>query len=166
MNQLDFVFEEFQKLPTKPMNQQQSELFMALVIGGQGLVHGEGDSATTIKIYNDFKERFWPFEALTKRVEACLTVNIDKSVLCMIFLICNGNVGAQILFAYYIQYYAKTVKDEKEFTFDDFVDLYPMGYPSLEGISKCWDMQKSPQHGNMIDDEKQMEHLQFDKASV
>ena len=69
-----------------------------------------------------------------------LKYTLDKKTQIMLSFIAQ-TPGDAIMYVYYLAYKAKEKKKDN-ITFDDFVDIFPMGYFSKKQLDDAWDAQK------------------------
>ena len=78
-----------------------------------------------------------------------LSYTLDPKTQIMLSFICK-TPGDAVMYIYYLAYKAKEIK--KDFIdFDDFVNIFPMGYYSKPQLDKAWDAQKIG-GSNLLDD--------------
>ncbi len=69
-----------------------------------------------------------------------LKYTLDKKTQIMLSFIAQ-TPGDAVMYVYYLAYKAKQ-RNKDIITFDDFVDIFPMGYFSKSQLDKAWDAQK------------------------
>ena len=68
-------------------------------------------------------------------------VKPDVATMLMLSVLCKGNPGNAVLWAYTMCHIAEK-NGNAAVTFDDFVQAFPMGYPNARVMLACWDGQK------------------------
>ena len=122
--------------PTTPLNVDQFKVFMALLTMDE-------------KEINEMYEKSMGMVALIKGRLESLTYNLDHKTQIMLSFICT-TPGDAVMYIYYLASKAKEIK--KEFIdFDDFINIFPMGYYSKTQLDKAWDAQKIG-GSNLLDD--------------
>jgi len=69
-----------------------------------------------------------------------LNYTLDKKTQIMLSFIAE-TPGDAVMYVYYLAYKAKD-KNKDIITFDDFVDIFPMGYFTKKQLDDAWDAQK------------------------
>tara|TARA_R110000824_G_scaffold312441_4_gene499493 strand:- start:982 stop:1449 length:468 start_codon:yes stop_codon:yes gene_type:complete len=135
------VEEQFCKLldemdPVVPLDMDQFKVFMGLLTMEE-------------KEINEIYEKGSGMLALIKGRLESLSYKMDPKTQLMLSFICH-TPGDAVMYIYYLAYKAKEIK--KEFIdFDDFVNIFPMGYFSKSQLDKAWVAQKIG-GSNLLDD--------------
>jgi len=135
------VEEQFCKLldemdPVVPLDPDQFKVFMGLLTMEE-------------KEINEIYEKGSGMLALIKGRLESLSYKLDTKTQLMLSFICH-TPGDAVMYIYYLAYKAKEIK--KNFIdFDDFVNIFPMGYYSKTQLDKAWDAQKIG-GSNLLDD--------------
>lgn len=118
-------------------------------------------------MYKKMSKMTWTLEAISKRIEVCLTITIDKSVLIWLATMTNGNIGTMVMYVYYLQYWAKK-NDVRHITYDMLaMRIFPFGFFEEEALNSVWDATKVDREGksgasdNLIDYSLAAESIQF-----
>ena len=85
-------------------------------------------------------EKIPPMGHLIKGRLESLKYTLDKKTQIILSFIVD-TPGDAVMYIYYLAYKAKQ-RDKDIITFDDFVDIFPMGYFSKSQLDKAWDAQK------------------------
>lgn len=122
----------------RPMTKQESEMFISVMLNPE--------------LDTQFDEQFanklgFSGKLLYSRLSEFSKAKITRGLALFVVVLSNGNPGNLVMWTYTIHkmYKGKVV------TIHDFVDQFPFGVPSEEGLSAVWDAQKSPTGANMID---------------
>jgi len=129
------VEEKFCKLldemyPSIPLNQDQFMIFMVLM---------------DIKEDDDRLDKLYTasgnprLQMIIGRLKS-LDYTLDEKTQIMLSFIAQ-TPGDIVMYIYYLAYKAKQ-KNKDIITFDDFVDIFPMGYFSKKQLDEAWDAQK------------------------
>ena len=89
-----------------------------------------------------------------------LSYDLDKKTQVMLSFIVE-TPGDAVMYVYYLAYKAKQ-KNKDIITFDDFVDIFPMGYFRKQQLDKAWDSQKIG-GANLLDYSEASESLNQNK---
>ena len=127
------VEEKFCKLlegmnPTTPLNVDQFKIFIALLTI---------DKEKLNELYN--ADGNPSLQLIKGRLES-LHYTLDEKTQIMLSFIAQ-TPGDIVMYIYYLAYKAKQ-KNKNVITFDDFVDIFPMGYFSKTQLDEAWDAQK------------------------
>lgn len=144
------------KADVTQMTPDLTELFLRFFLISQN----EEDKT---KVYTDLLEKSWTLRAVEKRIEASLTIEVDKAVQCFLICLTNGNIGQCVMYLYYFQYWAK-LNNVACIDFDVFSRIFPHGYPSESTMQLLWELQKID-GGNMIDIAMASESIQLQTVS-
>jgi hypothetical protein len=85
-------------------------------------------------------EKIPPMGHLIKGRLESLKYTLDKKTQIILSFIVD-TPGDAVMYIYYLAYKAKQ-RNKDIITFDDFVDIFPMGYFSKSQLDKAWDAQK------------------------
>ena len=114
--------------PNTPLNQDQFKIFMVLLTI---------DKEKLDELYNaDGNPRL---HLIKGRLES-LHYMLDEKTQIMLSFIAQ-TPGDMVMYIYYLAYKAKQ-KNKDIITFDDFVDIFPMGYFNKKQLDQAWDAQK------------------------
>lgn len=128
-NSIEKVFcENFEKLKPQPLSENQSEILQHLMLFKR--------SPQTKPIEN--KPPL--FQMIEKRIQNLHTYLIDIPAMFYLTTIVK-KPGDVIMYCWYFQYLSKK-RNIKEFTIDEIVNIFPMGFPSENELKKVWDIQK------------------------
>ena len=139
---------------TRPMTNDESMAFLNLIMMEMGIQEGKTPADIVTKMDADL-EGCMPYQILKRRLEAfkqSLSPTLDVGVLPMV--LCSSlceSPGKAVLWAYTLnEIFAKT---GQPVTIRNFVDHFPMGFPTEEAYKKCWDAQKCVrgENGNTTD---------------
>ena len=127
------VEEKFCKLldgmrPNVPLNRDQFLIFMVLL---------DIEKDKLDELYNSDGNPM--LQLIRGRLEA-LPYTLDEKTQIMLSFITN-TPGDAVMYIYYLAYKAKQ-RNKDIITFDDFVDIFPMGYFSKKQLNEAWDAQK------------------------
>ena len=87
------------------------------------------------------KKGAWILQAIEKRAEACLDVEIDKGALVFVYGVAD-RIGIAIMYIYYMQWWAKK-NGVKKIDFRVVAErIFPLGVFTEESLRKAWDSQK------------------------
>lgn len=129
------------EFPVQTMTQDQANLFVRFnLLSKDGPVPDE-----LLKALNSLRS----FQMMSSR---CLSCGLKVNPLVQGFIVdslAQGNPGNLSMYVMAIQLYMLRNKIE-EFGWDDFVNLFPNGFPSQETLSQAWDAQKTS-YGNAVD---------------
>ena len=112
---------------TVPLNGDQFGIFMTLL-------------SIEDREVEELYEKIPPIGYIIKGRLESLKYTLDKKTQLMLSFIVN-TPGDAVLYIYYIAYKAKE-KNKDIITFDDFVDIFPMGYFSKKQLDEAWEVQK------------------------
>lgn len=152
MKQLDTV-------PKVPLSEENMHALMLLTLN-------QSNEHAIEKIYDDLKKKSWQLQAIEKRVELLLTVEIPKIILIWLTLVTDSNIGKMVVYTYYLQYWAKK-NNITHITWNNLHEnIFPTGYFEEEGFLKAWDNQKikkenSEDSDNLIDYSLAAKSIQF-----
>lgn len=135
------VEEQFCKLldemdPVVPLDVDQFQVFMGLLTMEE-------------KEINEIYEKGSGMLALIKGRLESLSYTLDPKTQLMLSFICH-TPGDAVMYIYYLAYKAKEI-NKKMLDFDDFINIFPMGYYSKPQLDKAWEAQKRGGH-NLLDD--------------
>jgi hypothetical protein len=118
-------------------------------------------------MYKKMSKMTWTLEAISKRIEVCLSITVDKAVLIWLATMTNGNIGTMVMYVYYLQYWGKK-NDERHITFDMLaMRIFPTGFFEREALNAVWDATKVDREDkrnasdNLIDYPVAAESIQF-----
>ena len=135
------IEEQFCKLldemdPVVPLDVDQFKVFIGLLTMEE-------------KEINEIYEKGGGMLALIKGRLESLSYNLDLKTQIILSFICH-TPGDAVMYIYYLAYKAKEIK--KDFIdFDDFVNIFPMGYFSKPQLDQAWESQKIG-GSNLLDD--------------
>ena len=92
------------------------------------------------KEVEELYEKIPPMGHLIKGRLESLKYTLDKKTQIILSFIVD-NPGDAVMYIYYLAYKAKQ-RNKDIITFDDFVDIFPMGYFSKKQLDEAWDTQK------------------------
>jgi len=92
------------------------------------------------KEIEELYEKIPPMGHLIKGRLESLKYTLDKKTQIILSFIVD-TPGDAVMYIYYLAYKAKQ-RNKDIITFDDFVDIFPMGYFSKKQLVKAWDAQK------------------------
>jgi hypothetical protein len=128
-NSIEELFaKEFEKTKRHPMDKETSEIFLSLVLSQIGTF--------------DIPENEKPFlyALMEKRISVLHDYKLDDRVLIFLSWICKS-AGIGVMYCWYLQYESKK-RNMKDISFDNFVEIFPMGFPSEDDLHRLWDSQK------------------------
>jgi len=95
-------------------------------------------------VYDDMvKDKLFHFMVGVKRAEGW-DIKLTKDVMVMIAIVSRGP-GAVILYLHAVhqkQLRLKEMGEDREVTIHDFCEMFPMGFPDEETMTRAWDAQK------------------------
>lgn len=148
-----YFCEPFERLQQHPMTEDNTKFFMSLLMSKDDEVRNE-----IPKIVN-----FWSFKAMEKRLEVCHKYTLDNRSKIFIFVLTDGTIGQMVMYITYLQYVAKK-RNWRSISIEQLADIFPMGFPSKEDLSKLWDSQKVENVGgsdNLLDYERAIQSILF-----
>jgi len=92
------------------------------------------------KEVDELYEKIPPMGHLIKGRLESLKYTLDKKTQIILSFIVD-TPGDAVMYIYYLAYKAKE-KNKDIITFNDFVDIFPMGYFSKKQLEEAWDAQK------------------------
>lgn len=91
------------------------------------------------------------YQLIEKRLEVVLKFKINDSRLILFLMQVTETPGKAVMMLWYLQWWCHT-KNMTELDLDTFCrDIFPMGFPSDEDLSKVWNEQKIIGAGNLVD---------------
>ena len=118
--------DEFQKSKCGPLSEKISKIFLSLLILEK----------KNTEIPPDFKKQFM-YQVLTKRAKSIsLKMNVYSTALLALL---SDRPGMAVMYLYYLK--SKT-QDDSEVTMATITNLFPLGFPSDDEMSKLWEKQK------------------------
>jgi len=95
-------------------------------------------------VYDDMqKDELFHFMVGVKRAEV-LEIKLSKAVMVMIAIVSRGP-GAVILYLHAVhqkQLRLKEMGEDRDVEITDFCEMFPMGFPDEETMTRAWDAQK------------------------
>lgn len=119
---------KFEKLCKYPMDNQMAKIFVKLLMCKDSSYCVAENEKPTI------------YQIMEKRIASMHTFKVDDRILLFLSFICK-TAGISIMYCWYLQYQSKK-RNIKEFTFEDFADIFQNGFPSEEALESSWISQK------------------------
>lgn len=125
------ICEQIKSLPTFPMNPEQSEIMLKLIL----IKKSDKDEFVedTLKF---LKDQFY-YKVMQKRIEHCFDYKLDDVYLMLFLMDLVESTGTLIQYLTYFQYWCFK-HNTWEITFEIFVEMFPLGYPSSADLSNIW----------------------------
>lgn len=144
-NALADIFKEMSQAKKGPMNSEQANCTISLMLGNNESVD---------KMYADLNQHF-PLNAFFARCNT-MPIKYSKKLLCWLGVLhLDANIGGLLLVGYYLQWFIhdKNIPADKEVTLDFVCEhVFPFGVFSKETIHEFWDKQKvMARPDNLID---------------
>lgn len=137
-NSIEELFaKEFEKTKKNPMDKDTSEILMKLIMSKN----------SSYQIPE--KDKPFLYKLLEKRIEVLHSFEVDDRVLLFLCCICRS-AGVGVMYCWYLQYQSKR-KNTKEISLETFCEIFPMGFPSEDDLSRLWDAQKVKTKGMSSD---------------
>lgn len=141
---------------SKPMDKEQ----MKLLAMAQMVDIGEKDPFDDVPK----AEQPFAFQLVKQSVYSRFTIEMSNS-LCLLIATMGESAGGCIALLAYVQYKAKK-KGKRKVNSLDFVNIFPMGFPSQEQINKAWGAQKVNKEStmgsdNLLDYQSALKSIQF-----
>jgi hypothetical protein len=137
-NSIEELFaKKFEQLNKYPMDNETSEIFVKLILSKN----------SSFEIPES--EKPFIYKLLEKRISVVHDYKVDDRVLLFLSWICKS-AGVGVMYCWYLQYESKN-RCVNEITFEIFVEIFPSGFPSEDGLGKLWDEQKVDRKDNLSD---------------
>lgn len=157
-NKIETLFDLHLNEAQQPLDDDELNLLLILV----SLKSDDDKNHFVKQVIED--ERFWVFEAMKKRVESCLTIDIDDLTLCFLSFINECNIGQCLIYCYWLQYQAKKLNIQQIHFKSLIRDFLGHGLLDKQKMKDFWYDQKytfNDMSCNMIDNNEYCKSIQF-----
>lgn len=87
------------------------------------------------------EDKFFLYKVIEKRVKHVYSYDIKDERLILFLCEISQTPGKAVLYLTMLQYFSK-FKGINEFTLNNFIELFPHGFPDDESLKNVWDAQK------------------------
>lgn len=123
--------ERFDSLKRIPMTDEMAKIYLSLIL------MEDDDENLAGYVKKDFS-----CQILEKRLQYIGGYSTDMKTAAVISMLCEGLPGMVVMYSYYLAYWGKK-NNTKHITFEMFgMNVFPVGFPSMDDLSKLWDEQK------------------------
>jgi len=128
-NSIEELFaKEFEKTQKQPMDYFTSEILVKLSLSK--------DMSYAITE----EEKPFLYKLMEKRIEVIHDFELDERTLVFLCCICKS-AGISVMYCWYLQYESKK-RNIRHISLETFCEIFPMGFPSEDDLSRLWDAQK------------------------
>lgn len=123
----------FKSLPTEPMTDTRTKLMLTVMMGG---------------VNREKMDEYFMYKVINGRAEA-LGLDIDQDLKDFLALMCISPGDVTM----YVALLRQEQAEGKEASMDNFIELFPNGFPNREDLGDLWDVQKEKDApcGNALD---------------
>lgn len=148
-NSIEELFaKEFEKTQKQPMEKDTSEILMKLILSKN----------SSFNIPDE--EKPFVYQVLEKRIKVLHDFEVDDRVLLFLCCICRS-VGVGVMYCWYMQYESKK-RNIRHISLETFCEIFPMGFPSEDDLSRLWDAQKV--HSERMSSDNLLDYPQAGKS--
>jgi len=110
------------------------------------------------------------YQLMEKRINYCFTFKVEDWRLLLFLILIANSPGTCIMYLTYFQYWCKK-NDTREVDLVNFCEIFPMGFPSDEDLSKLWNdtkVKRGKEGGsdNLVDHQDALKSIQFEEIEI